>query len=202
MKDNLFTTRTVFYRTLPPSQEEVDMIAEQAALNALDELTDEQKERLEELNASNVTVDEYRFTVGSISVLQDAQVKAKQRLARAWILERFGVSAYEYSNLPVEERQEDWLDNLRLMNNAWAWATVTVAIRKIEHRLADMLSDKTLPWETESMPEEWATIEGFLDSLQFDLLDALKDKISQLNPTAINGGDSEEAKKFGVISVN
>lgn len=200
MTDSLFTTRIVFYRARP-DQDAIDILDEAETLRAVAEPTDEQSERLAQLEAEPVTVTEYKFTVGSISVLAGNKRSANLRTARAWIEENCGVSVTDHLNVPEEERPDDWFSTLQFMNAASSWATIIVSIRSIEQRTVDMLNDSKSAWQSTPIPDAWATVGGFLDSVDPELLSALTTKISELNPgTLLLGGDDANRKKFGVVS--
>ena len=200
MMDSLFTTRIVFYRARP-GQDAINILDELDALRATPEPTDEQSERLATLGAEQIMVSEYKFTVGSISVLAGNRRSANLRTARAWIEENCGVSITDHLNVAEEDRPDDWYSTLQFMNAASSWATIIVSIRSIEQRQVDIIGDTKSAWEPTPMPEAWATVGGFLDSIDPELLLALTTKISELNPgTLLLGGDDTNRKKFGVVN--
>lgn len=201
MKDLLFTTRILFYRARP-DQDAIDDLDEIKELEAIVEPTDEQSARLAELQqTTQALVDEYKYTVGVISVLQGNQRSANLRKARAWIEEQCGISVSDHLNIPEADRQDDWFPTLEFMNAATSWATVSVALRGIKHRQTDLLSDFKTEWEEIDIPPEWATISGFLDSIDRELLSGLISKISEINPgMLLIGRDDENSKKYGVVS--
>lgn len=196
----LFTTRTVTYRARP-SEEDEDLIIEIDELRSLSEPTDADAERLAILEANQVLVPEYRYTIGVLSVLDNNRRDANLRKARAFIVDTYGISVSDYLELPAGDREDGYGATLESMNRILGWATVIVSIQKIESRNVDVVGDFSTQWEVVDIPETWNDIESFLGSVNLSLMRALMQKVESLNPGVflyrMNG---ESSKKFGVLS--
>ena len=197
---DLFTTRTATYRERP-SEEDEDLIIAVDELRSLESPTDADAERLATLEANQVLVPEYRYTIGVLSVLDGNRRDANLRKERAYILDTFGTTVSDFLNLSADERDDGYGATLESMNIILGWATIIVAVKVIEERQADMLSDFATPWAPVTTPDTWGDIEGFLGGIDRELLRALMQKTESLNPGMflwrMNG---ESSKKFGVLS--
>lgn len=197
MKDNFLATRTVIYRT-EPSAEDMAILRQQEALQAVLEPTDEQSEELASLCAERVLVDEYRYTLSAYSVVQKARREANTNKARAWIGAATGVPFTESS---TEDENSDGIDRDSLFYMSWAWATILPAITLVEVRQVDMLGDYKTEWTPETIPEGWKDIDTFLASVRDDLFFELRNRANELNPHLLLGVPQDElSKKFGVVS--
>ena len=138
------------------------------------------------------TLEEWRITLASLSVLTKSRYFAHVRSLEPWLEAQFGPIAGEGENTP---------ERATMTITAYRAALVLASISGMEKRSRPVLdTDARDGWEPCALPAEWATVEGYLASAPPALHDAMTAAADALNPQVMLRGNQEQAKKFGGVS--
>ncbi len=138
------------------------------------------------------TLEEWRITLASLSVLTKSRYFAHVRSLEPWLEAQFGPIAGEGENTP---------ERATMTITAYRAALVLASISGMERRSRPVLDTDTREgWEPCALPAEWATVEGYLASAPPALHDAMTAAADALNPQVMLRGNQEQAKKFGGVS--
>lgn len=196
----LFTTKSLVYRS-KPNRHTLQLIKEFEQLQGMTERTLDQDSRHRELLLLDPVAQEIRITVGTVNALQQAKYQSYLRKARSWFEQESGMPPADFiEDVPEEAEEYDYLWGL--LNMSHAWAGVFSSTRKYEVRNYSLLtSEPKGEWEEFPIPAEWKSVEGFLGTVQAELLWNLNSLANEVNPNLWHVPSDDESKKFGVMSV-
>lgn len=198
---DLFTTKSLTY--LPtPNRQTLQLIKEFEQLQGVDERTEEQEKRYQELLKDEPVAQEIRLTVGTVNALQQARYQSYLRKARSWFQQESGGMLPSDFIEDVPEDSEDYPYLFGLLRMSHAWAGIIAALKTYETRNYPLFTAiVATEWKEKPIPAEWKTIEGFLNAMPTDLLWTLEALANEANPNLWHVPGDEESKKFGVMSV-
>lgn len=172
--------------TQPPEANTLDALYE---LEELEREPEGNEARVDELRSQLATVmaEEWRFTVGGLSVLTKSRYFAHLR----------NTEPYLAATWPDEDDPE----RTRVTLISYQAALVLASISYVEWRKRAILDgDSAEGWDPAQLPAGWDSVEGYMAAAPASLHDALSAAASTINPQVMMRGSNEHAKKYGGVS--
>lgn len=133
-----------------------------------------------------------RFTLRSVSVLDDIRRAALLEAGRAWLTETLDIDPEAFvestKDRQLERRDVEIFAAMRQVAN---WAAIVVSIEKLEAQ------PEGGEWAAIPVPDAWFTFEGFAAEIPGDLFTRLIECAHELNPLLWAVPMDDDAKKNG-----
>lgn len=132
-----------------------------------------------------------RLVISEMNTLQHARWLRYQREVHQWAVDTLGISeeldSEKELSLEVADRQE----------RGYRRAAMLGALRRIEIGTCTADADEPTTWTEATLPQEWQTIDGFIDDMPFRLFDLWMLLAVECNPGAFfaEGKSDPDQKK-------
>jgi hypothetical protein len=136
----------------------------------------------------------YRFTFARFSAIDTQRHVFKREISRRFAAEQAGCTIQKLDDITrrissgaavtIEERA-----TFDALINASSWSRIICSLVKIE------VSADGIDWQDEEIPSEWSTPDGFLSSIEQDIVFLLDGKVLDLNRKLLGLSVSSEDDK-------